>query len=126
MRRPATTVLLSSHLLGEVEQVCDRVGVIAGGRLLVEGSVADLRGTASLVLRVDPLPAAVPVAARLVGAAHVSTEDDRLRVTADPARAPELVRALVAAGVDVHEVGTRDRSLEDVFFAVTTQAGEAS
>jgi ABC-2 type transport system ATP-binding protein len=113
------TVLLSSHLLGEVEQVCDRVGVIAGGRLLVEGAVAELRGSRNLVLRVDPLSAAVPVARRLLGAAQVSVQDDQLRVAADPACAPDLVRALVAAQVDVHEVRPVDRSLEEVFFAVT-------
>ncbi|MBX6751561.1 MAG: ATP-binding cassette domain-containing protein [Micromonosporaceae bacterium] len=116
------TVVLSSHLLGEVEQVCDRVGVIADGRLLVEGSVAELRGTSSLVLRVDPLATAVPVAHRVAGAAHVSTQDGQLRVTVDPARAPEMVRALVTAGVDVHEVRAADRSLEDVFFALTAQS----
>jgi ABC-2 type transport system ATP-binding protein len=42
------TVLLSSHLLGEVQQICDRVGVIAGGRLVAESTVAELRGTADL------------------------------------------------------------------------------
>jgi len=116
------TIMLSSHLLGEVEQVCDRVGVIADGRLLVEGTVAELRGTASLVLRVDPLARALPVAARVVGAANVSTVDSALHLATEPSRAPDLVRAMVDAGVDVHEVVARDRSLEDVFFAVTNAA----
>ena len=44
------TVLLSSHLLGEVQQVCDRVGIISGGRLIAESTVAELRGKASLVV----------------------------------------------------------------------------
>jgi ABC-2 type transport system ATP-binding protein len=116
------TIMLSSHLLGEVEQICDRVGVIARGRLLVEDTVDRLRGAASLVLRVDPLPAAVPVAARVVGATSVSIVDGALSLATEPSRAPDLVRAMVAAGVDVHEVVAKDRSLEDVFFAVTGTA----
>jgi ABC-2 type transport system ATP-binding protein len=118
------TIMLSSHLLGEVEQICDRVGVVARGRLLVEGTVDQLRGDANLVVRVDPLAAAVPVAAQVVGSAHVSAVDGVLRIAAAPSRAPDLVRAMVAAGLDVHEVVAKDRSLEDVFFAVTGTATE--
>ena len=61
------TVLLSSHLLAEVQQICDRVGVIAHGRLLAESTVADLRGAGGLRLRADPLEAAAAVAARVAG-----------------------------------------------------------
>jgi ABC-2 type transport system ATP-binding protein len=51
------TVLLSSHLMGEVEQICDRVGVIRGGRLVGEGTLDELRGQASLRVRAEPLEA---------------------------------------------------------------------
>ena len=51
-------VLLSSHLLGEVQQVCDRVGIISGGRLIAESTVAELRGKASLVVTAQPLDVA--------------------------------------------------------------------
>ncbi len=51
------TVLLSSHLLGEVQQLCDRVGVISGGRLLAESTVDDLLGQAGLLVRAEPLDA---------------------------------------------------------------------
>jgi ABC-2 type transport system ATP-binding protein len=110
------TVLLSSHLLAEVEQVCDRVGVIVGGRLQAEGTVAALRGRPSLRLRATPAPTAAEVATRLLGAANVSTVDGSVELATEPDRAPELVRALVAASVDVHEVRAVHRSLEDVFF----------
>ena len=112
-------MLLSSHLLGEVEQVCDRVGVIVGGRLRAEGTVADLRGRPTVVLRVDPMARAVPVVAGLVGAANVSTVDGALELSVEPERTPDLVRALVSVGIDVQEVRPRDRTLEDVFFALT-------
>jgi len=113
------TVLLSSHLLGEVEQICDRVGVIVAGRLSAEGTVAELRGGASLVVRATPLPAAVPVAQRLAGGAAISTVDGELRLAVEPSRAPELVRALVAADIEVHEVRPEQRSLEEIFFALS-------
>ncbi|MFD0823585.1 ABC transporter ATP-binding protein, partial [Micromonospora zhanjiangensis] len=53
------TVLVSSHLLGEVEQVCDRVAVVADGRLVAESTVADLRGGTSLRVSASPLGRAV-------------------------------------------------------------------
>jgi ABC-type multidrug transport system ATPase subunit len=110
------TIVLSSHLLGEVEQICDRVGVISGGRLRVESSVAELRGHVRLVVRAEPQPAALAVLRPLV---NVSTVDGRLEVDAGPDRAAELVRALVRADVDVLEVHPRERTLEDAFFALT-------
>ncbi len=114
------TVMLSSHLLGEVEQICDRVGVISDGRLLVQSSVTDLRGHASLSVRAEPMSAAASVAQRLIGPAQVSTVDGELRLDMDLDRAPELVRALVLAEVDVHEVRARERTLEDAFFSLTS------
>jgi ABC-2 type transport system ATP-binding protein len=115
------TVVLSSHLLGEVEQICDRVGVIADGRLRVESSVADLRGHARLLVRAEPLPAAIGVAERVVGADRVSIVDGSLRLSVRPDEAPELVRAMVRAGVDVHEVHAQEQSLEDAFFALVNE-----
>jgi ABC-type multidrug transport system ATPase subunit len=115
------TVVLSSHLLGEIEQICDRVGVIAQGRLRVESSVADLRGHASLLVRAEPLPAAAVVAERLVGAAQVSIVDGSLRLAVRLDRAPELVRAMVQADLAVHEVHAQERTLEDAFFALVAQ-----
>jgi len=113
------TVLLSSHLLGEVQQICDRVGVISGGRLLTESTVAELRGEASLLIRADPLPAARSVAERIVGSAHVSTVDGMLRLATGGERAAELTRALVLADVAVLEVRPEERTLEDAFFEMT-------
>ena len=113
------TVLLSSHLLGEVQQICDRVGVISSGRLLTESTVADLRGEPSLLVRADPLPAARTVAERVVGVERVSTVDGALRLAAPIERAPELTRALVLADVSVREVRPQERTLEDAFFAMT-------
>ncbi|HEX6872803.1 MAG TPA: ATP-binding cassette domain-containing protein [Micromonosporaceae bacterium] len=116
------TVLLSSHLLGEVQQLCDRVGVISAGRLVAEGTVADLLGSASLLVRAEPLPTATRVAAALVGDERVSQVDRALLVRAEVEQAAELNRALVEAGVAVRELRPQVRTLEDAFFAVTGTA----
>ncbi len=113
------TVLLSSHLLGEVEQICDRVGVIVAGRLLVESTVADLRGQASVLVRAEPLATAREVATNLIGAERVSTEDGALRLSIDASSTAELNRALVLSGVAVTEVRPVERTLEDAFIAMT-------
>ena len=118
-----STVLLSSHLLGEVQQLCDRVGVIAGGRLLTESTVAELRGASSLLVRAEPAARAEQVIAATLGAVEVRrTADGGLEVGAEPDRNPELVRALVAAGVEVHEIRSSERSLEEAFFEMTDHA----
>jgi ABC-type multidrug transport system ATPase subunit len=117
------TVVLSSHLLAEVQEVCDRVGVIAGGRLLAEGTVAELRGATAVLLRARPLDLALAVAMRVSGDDAVEVVhgggDDALRVHAGPGLIPPLTRELVGAGVDVLEVTTVERSLEEVFLAMT-------
>jgi ABC-type multidrug transport system ATPase subunit len=117
------TVVLSSHLLAEVQEVCDRVGVIAGGRLLAEGTVAELRGATAVLLRARPLDLALAVAMRVSGDDAVEVVhgggDDALRVHAGPELIPPLTRELVGAGVDVLEVTTVERSLEEVFLAMT-------
>ncbi len=114
------TVMLSSHLLAEVEQICDRVGVIADGRLVVQSSVTDLRGHATLSVRAEPLSKAAAVAEHMIGVSRVSTVDGALLLEIGLDRAPELVRALVLAEVDVHEVHPQERTLEDAFFALTS------
>jgi ABC-2 type transport system ATP-binding protein len=113
------TVLLSSHLLGEVEQICDRVGVISHGRLLIESTVADLRGQASVVVRADPLATARQVAIGEVGADRVSAADGVLRLSTPAEHTATVVRALVHAGVSVYEVRPAERTLEDAYFEMT-------
>ena len=113
------TVLLSSHLLAEVQEICDRVGIISGGPLLVESTVAELRGATLIRLAARPLDRALAVAMRLAGDDAVEVVDGELRVSAPAGRVPELARALVAAGVDIHGLHSVERSLEEVFFDLT-------
>lgn len=122
--RGERTVLLSSHLLGEVEQVCDRVGVIRGGRLVAEGTVAELRSRGGgLLVRAKPLREAAEIARRISGVEEVEVADGLLRLAADPGRAAEINRKLVSAGLEVSELRPAERSLEEVFLELTGEEG---
>jgi ABC-2 type transport system ATP-binding protein len=119
--RGGRTVLLSSHLLGEVQQVCDRIGVLSGGRLLREGTVAELRGHGALLVTAQPLEQAHIVAQRLLGPDRVAVQDGALRLQAEPDQAALVNRELVTAGVAVSALGWAERTLEDVFLELTNQ-----
>jgi ABC-type multidrug transport system ATPase subunit len=127
LARDGRTVLLSSHLLTEVQEICDRVGVIDHGRLLREAAVADLRGGITVRLRATPHDTALAVATRLAGPGGVRTlPDGALGVDLPASAAPDLARALVTAGADVHEVAPSERTLEEVFFEMTTPGTHAT
>ncbi|WP_049797403.1 ABC transporter ATP-binding protein [Kribbella flavida] len=115
------TVVLSSHLLGEVQQVCDRVGIINGGRMVAEHDVEELRGQQELVIRARPLESAHSVLREVLGAEAVHLYDDTVRAKVAPDRAAELNRLLVEAGIAVSELRSTERALEDVFFELTTE-----
>jgi ABC-type multidrug transport system ATPase subunit len=117
--RGERTVLLSSHLLGEVEQVCDRVGVIQRGRLVTEGTVDELRGGGGILVKVEPLERAREVAAGLDGVEGAQIKDGMLALDADPDLSAEVNAGLVSAGLRVSELRPIEHSLEDVFLELT-------
>lgn len=114
------TVLLSSHLLGEVQQICDRVGIISEGKMVAEHNVEELRSQQELVIRAAPRESARSVLIEALGADTVHLYDDTLRVKVAPDRAAEVNRVLVQAGIAVSELRSTERALEDVFFELTT------
>ncbi len=113
------TVLLSSHQLAEVEQICDRVGVILRGKMVAEGTVAELRGQTGLALMAEPEQAAGEALVRLLGPEAVRLDAGAFRLDVPPGRAAEINRALVTSGIDVSELRPAARSLEDVFLQLT-------
>ena len=115
------TVLLSSHLMSEVEQVCDRVGVISRGRLVSEGTMNELRGREGLWLRAEPLGEAERLLGSLRGVEEVARHDGGLRIDAEPAAASTINRALVEAGIAVSELRPDRASLEKVFLELTNE-----
>jgi ABC-type multidrug transport system ATPase subunit len=124
LARGGRTVVLSSHLMGEVEQIADRVGVIRDGALVAEGTVEQLRGRATLRVRAEPVAEAAQVLAGLPQVAAVATHGSVLELTTDVAAAAAINRALVTAGVEVSELAERRASLEDVFLELTTNGGD--
>ncbi len=124
------TVLISSHLLSEVEQTCSHVVVMARGQVLAAGSVAELVGSpgASRTLALSVAPgdadAAVGAVSALVGAGAQHRGNGEVVITLDgaprAAGAAQVVSALVGAGVAVHALVPR-RQLEQVFLDLVGQ-----
>ncbi|MEV2260252.1 ABC transporter ATP-binding protein [Streptomyces anulatus] len=117
-----TTVFLSSHLLDEIEQVCTHAAVMARGRLIVQGPVADLAAGARGRLAVTtPDPGDAARILREHGLTGLSADGDRLTADAPPAAVDlaDLNAALVTGGVRVRFFGVERGSLEDAFVALT-------
>ena len=116
------TVFVSSHLLNEVEQMCDHVSIIKEGRLITQGPVESLvrRGVALEVTTTDN-DRAQSVLKALPGIANVVREGDRLVVEAPREQAAEISRALAERQIYLSELKPREGSLEDFFLEVTAE-----
>jgi ABC-2 type transport system ATP-binding protein len=113
------TVFLSSHLLGEVEQICDRVAIINVGEIVREGAVGDLlAGKSQLRIEAVPLDRAAEV---LREHWTVAANGHWLTVDATRAETPHLVRRLVEHGIDVFQVSDQRQTLEEYFLAVVQE-----
>lgn len=126
LRERDCAVLLSSHLLGEVEQVADRVGVLASGRLVAEGTVDELRhrlrGRRRVEVEVDD-PGRAAVAVRGLGLAVADDTGGRVLFELDDAIEPHDVnRVLVGAGLRVNALTEVGDSLEATFFGLVAGA----
>ena len=111
------TVFLSSHLLHEVEQICDRVAIVHRGQLLQEGLVADLLSDQNqLLIETDN---AARAGYLLQGEYSLTQKGSWLTVQAARADAPEILRRLLAYDINVFQVQTARQSLEDFFLSVT-------
>ena len=113
------TVLLSSHLLGEVEQICNRVGVISNGKLVRESTVQDLIGEEGVLVRAQPLDRAEQMLTAMFGGEAISRQDGALHLKVKPEHSTDVNRQLIAAGIGVSELRPFERSLEEVFFQLT-------
>ena len=121
-----TTVLVSSHLLEELQQICDDVVIIRSGRLLFAGPVGELflnQQTGLVALPEDPddLRRLASLCAR-AGYAAQTNADGRLHVAAPPTWAGQLNRTAMADDITLIELGATKQSLEDVFFELTEEA----
>jgi ABC-2 type transport system ATP-binding protein len=114
------TVLVSSHLLAEVEQTVDRVVIVGAGRLVREGSMAQLRsgadGAGTVLVRSPEAPRLAEVL-RQEGAAVGSQDGDALTVTGRTTA--EVGSRAFAAGIELHELRAQSSGLEEIYFQLT-------
>jgi ABC-type multidrug transport system ATPase subunit len=114
-----TTIFLSSHLLAEVEQMCRRVGVLDGGRLVLQEDLATIQAPTGRVIVYTPDPEA---AVALLDGRVADRAGDRLVVASyDPA---DLNTRLVGGGVRVRELVPERRTLEQVVLAATSAGSD--
>ncbi len=132
LRDRGTTVVLNSHLIGEVERVCDRVVILDHGRVVASGTLAELLGRRRVRLRLGRVGPQARAALEAAGLAHVENDwytvdltdptADPIQVLAAPVgpdsavldeRVPDLVATLVGLGVRLHAVEPSRISLED-------------
>ena len=124
------TVLLSSHLLDEVEKVADYVAIVDRGRVVLQGSIADMHAESEHTILVSTSDESQAMAVLVLDAVVCAAErtPDGIRVTLRPgldaeAAAGEITRRLVEAGVDVRRVEPIRASLEQRFLEITTRLG---
>jgi ABC-2 type transport system ATP-binding protein len=115
------TVLLSSHQLPEVQELCDRVAIVDSGRVVYEGALADLRrqGGAGYRLRSTDDARALEVLRAQPGIEHASAEEHGLGFQAQESEVASLSLALGAAGIGILALTPELATLEDLFFRLT-------
>jgi ABC-2 type transport system ATP-binding protein len=119
------TVLLSSHLMGEVEELCDRVAIVRTGRVVYEGSLSELLASTAgrYALRTTDDVRAAALAAERHGVSDVRFADGGLTLSADDEAVAALSIALGEAGIGIAALVPRTATLEELFFRMTE--GEA-
>jgi ABC-type multidrug transport system ATPase subunit len=119
LNRQGTTLLVSSHLLAEVEMLCTRIAVLDRGRLVLEQDLEELHApTGRAILRTPD----VELAARILDRRLIARDGDQLTVVAPDTAT--LTTELVKAGVRVAEMAREIRSLEDVVLTLTTHGSD--
>ncbi|MEV6633056.1 ABC transporter ATP-binding protein [Actinoplanes sp. NPDC051470] len=111
LRQRDVAVLLNSHLIGEVERVCDRVVILDRGKVAAAGTLAELLGRTEIRLRLASVPDAAE--ARMAALGPVTRAGDAFTVDASLEAIPDLVADLVGLGVRVHAVEPGRISLEE-------------
>jgi ABC-2 type transport system ATP-binding protein len=115
-----TTVLVSSHLLAEVDQICSHVGVMSRGRLVAQGTLDEFRADSAMTVQVDTpdVPSAISTLTAL-GMAEVSSTGPHVTARLGEHAPERVVASLVHADVRVRGFSLQSQSLEDRFVALT-------
>ena len=115
------TVVLSSHLLAEVEEVCNRVAIVRTGKIVYEGEIADLKRGAGTTYRLETTDdhRALQVCRAQPGIGDVRLTHERISFTGDDRAVAELSQALIEAGALIKALAPQTVTLEDLFFSLT-------
>jgi ABC-2 type transport system ATP-binding protein len=121
-------IFFSTHLLSEAEELCSRVAVVHQGRLMVEGSLADLtqRDRHELEISVSDPGRAAAVLAPLASVRGAGAQSAWLRIESAGDLSQDVIRRLMVADISINEIRRRRRRLEDVFLELTGQPGAAT
>jgi ABC-2 type transport system ATP-binding protein len=115
------TVVLSSHIMAEVEELCNKVAIVRSGRIAYEGAISELKRTAGSGYRIRTTDddRALAVCAAQPGVEDARLAHDGIHMNAEEAVAADLSIALVESGVGIVEMVRESATLEDLFFRLT-------
>jgi ABC-2 type transport system ATP-binding protein len=115
------TVVLSSHLLAEVEELCNRVAIVSRGTIVYEGAISELKRGAGTVYRLSTTDdeRALAICRAQPGIEEVRVEQGRICFAAAEPAVAELSQALIEAGALITALAPQTVTLEDLFFSLT-------
>jgi ABC-2 type transport system ATP-binding protein len=124
----SSTVIVSTHVLQEVQAICERVLIMRGGQLVLDSKIKDLQSENKIILNFQPSESDVttmlsesPLVKKVEEVQNGETTS--LRVEVQKAEIPSLVRSLVSAGANIESIMPEKRTLETVFAEVSTEGG---
>jgi ABC-2 type transport system ATP-binding protein len=127
LAQDGATVLISSHLLSEVEQICTHLGIMSEGRLVAQGPVDTLLAAQVTTIRVvTAQPSTATSVLSRLGVTDLATADGEVRGSPGEHRPEDLLAALVHAGVPVRGFAVTTPSLEDLFVDLTGEGFDVS
>ena len=124
-REEDMAVIVSSHLLSEMEMMCDRIGIIQNGRMIDVQNVNDLvkSGDVTYVISAKPMDQAFKLLQNAFHGVAVKMMKQHLHVEGASVDVPKLVKRLVENNIDIYEVKQMNQSLEEKFLEITSEKG---
>jgi ABC-2 type transport system ATP-binding protein len=124
MKKKGTTIFVSSHILSEIQEICDRVGIINKGVLVAQDSVEGLSKKLNLkpqiTVTVDSMSAKIETTVKnLPGVDSVTTKGNTLEIICDGAMKAKVILAITTVGGNIQNLQTKEPSLEEVFMRYT-------